>query len=136
MIRGEGAGPLARRRRMPVPGPQTIYDLNPKRGMRNVERNAQAFEEARGAPREPKRAPLARHEAGRDANRDQPRRPAEPCHAQRESGGGAARAKGDDDCIRGLTELRRQLERGEYVPENGARVRAPTRDPAGRAEPP
>src|SRR5437764_5250486 len=96
--------------------------------------DAMACEQPPRGVREPRRSPAICDDGRCYPHGDDPRGPAERGHCQGDAGGGAARAQGEDDGVRGLGRLGGELESGEHMSRHRSRVRATAGDPAPRPE--
>ena len=75
-----------------------------------------------------------RDERGRDPHGHDAGGPTECRDRERDARRRAARAEGQNDFIRWLDHLLRELEAGDEVPDDGAGMRPPSGDPATSAE--
>src|SRR5256886_901100 len=127
---------LAFRRRVPVALPQPVYHRQRETGNGKRDTDGMPREQAYGPTRQRHRSPAVGDEPWRYADGDDPRGPAERGHCQGHAGGGATRAQGEDDRLRGLGRLRGELQSGEQMSRHRSRVGATAGNPAPRSQRP
>ncbi len=114
-------------RRPAVPSTKSVDDLG-RAG--SSERYPTGRQETPSAVGEPKGPPPIGDKCWGDAHRHDPRGPAERRDRECEARRGPARAEGQDNRVRRLIHLIRELEAGNQVTHDGPRMRAAAGDPA------